>query len=754
MIGPRMPIYYVVQQRILFNIVHFFLNLDPTCESITGDISSYAFNTGLVLITCSHFQREYKHQTNFMVRNFKIKLIFSVVLFSCIIQCFGLTDLLTPETGRHGSDLSADSTKIKLLINSCHEKIFEDADFVKEQLPLLLELSVQSGNIKGQAIGYQFYGIIDFHEQDYESAIAYFEKALSLYRQENDENGIASVHSNLGSVYQLQGKYVKCIELYQDALTYYEQLGPTKKLVTCLNNLSSVYITLGLIDEGEVYCSRALGLAEELQLPKQIATCRVNLGVIASKNSDGPSALEYYGKSMEYFRSVNDTRGLANCLLNMAVIHQSQGDMVEAFDMNMEALQLYKKLSDREKVSKALNNIGVILEKVGSHRKAISLYKQALVEIEDGFVGKDIALIFKNLSKVYEKTDDYKLALLYHQKYKTVSDSILSLAKARQVTDLEMKYETAKQLQTIELQKTKLAHQHVISNTLVGIVALFLFLAVMIVYAYVNKRRDNEKITAQNVEIARQYELLDVQKQELEELNLTKDKLFSVIGHDLRGPIANIRSFFDLIMEDDLSDRMEMMEVFRMLRDKTIVAHNLLENLLYWSRSQQGKLKAHKEEVNLTELVEDNIDLIKADAIAKGIKLEFDLSQSVLAICDREMINLVLRNLLSNALKFTPSGGSVAVTTQIAQDYVQLSVSDTGIGIPPKDIIKIFDPAVYFTTHGTNREKGSGLGVNMCREFVETNGGHITVDSEVNHGSTFSFTVPAAKGVFQTIISH
>jgi signal transduction histidine kinase len=205
-----------------------------------------------------------------------------------------------------------------------------------------------------------------------------------------------------------------------------------------------------------------------------------------------------------------------------------------------------------------------------------------------------------------------------------------------------------------------------------------------------------------------------------------------------------MRSIFDMVLEDEFNDKKELFEVMKVLRDKTCDTHNLLENLLYWSRSQQGRIKPNQSIVDLSELVEDSLDLLKADAKAKGIDLQIKMEGAVLSYCDSDMINLVLRNLLSNAIKFTPSGGRIMLRVEQTDQNIKIAVKDTGVGIPEENISKLFDKTTYFTTYGTNKEKGSGLGLNLCREFVEANNGTIDVKSRQGKGSVFYFTLPQA----------
>ncbi|GET28479.1 tetratricopeptide repeat protein [Prolixibacter sp. SD074] len=646
--------------------------------------------------------------------------------------------------GQTDNSTLTDRDKIDMLLNSCEENIFSDPQTVRLQLRGILSYATRVGYEKGIADAKQYYGILSQQDGDLNQAMSLYQEALVIYERIDDERGAAHAHNNIGGIYHRQGKYVKALQNYQVSLNYYDSNHIIHPLITTLTNIASTYITIGLIDNAKEYNQRALDLAKKNGFKDKLAASLVNMGVISSNRHKLVDAKQYYTKALNVYKELDNQRGIANCLMNIGVILQKQGEMPLAFEHALQAMALYKEMNDHSRISQCVNNIGVILDKTGSYEKAISFYAAALNIIGDMGVNNEVARIYKNLSKAYAGLENYKKAFYYHEKYKAYSDSVLNLAKSQQIAELQTKYETQKKEQLIELQQAKLEREKFLGNTLLGLTISILLVAALIIYAYVQKRLDNEKITQQNTAIARQNEMLEMQKNTLEELNQTKDKLFSVIGHDLRGPIANMRSIFDMVLEDEFTDRKELFDVMKVLRDKTCDTHNLLENLLYWSRSQQGRITPNQGVVDLTGLVEESLDLIKADAKVKGIDLEINMGEAVLSYCDADMIALVLRNLLSNAIKFTPSGGRIVLKIEQGNKHIKVSVSDTGIGIPKENIPRLFDKSTYFTTYGTNNEKGSGLGLNLCSEFVGANNGSIWVDSQLGKGSEFYFTLPLA----------
>jgi len=188
----------------------------------------------------------------------------------------------------------------------------------------------------------------------------------------------------------------------------------------------------------------------------------------------------------------------------------------------------------------------------------------------------------------------------------------------------------------------------------------------------------------------------------------------------------------------------EFVELSKQMEDTVNAATTLLENLLGWAKNQIQGVEVKAVEVELSQLIEENFGMVKYQAEKKGISLSNLVEQSFRVLADEEMTNLVIRNLLSNALKFTPSGGAVQVSARLNGQYVGVTVKDTGVGIPEENRKKIFSTDA-FTTHGTAREKGSGLGLNLCKEFIEKMGGELWFESQQGNGTTFFFTLPSEQ---------
>jgi PAS domain S-box-containing protein len=229
----------------------------------------------------------------------------------------------------------------------------------------------------------------------------------------------------------------------------------------------------------------------------------------------------------------------------------------------------------------------------------------------------------------------------------------------------------------------------------------------------------------------------------LNELNVTKDKFFSIIAHDLRNHFNAVLGLLNLLLEDyQRFDKERIEKMLRMLADHSKQTYSLLENLLMWASSQSGRIELNPTMLNLYNLVNENTVLYKEQSEHKKQELRNSVPDPSVVFADITTLNLVVRNLLSNAIKFTPEGGIITVSARQLNGYIEVSISDTGVGISENNLNSIFKIENKTSTPGTNKESGSGLGLILCREFVEKNGGKIWVESNIGKGSTFTFTLP------------
>jgi signal transduction histidine kinase len=256
-------------------------------------------------------------------------------------------------------------------------------------------------------------------------------------------------------------------------------------------------------------------------------------------------------------------------------------------------------------------------------------------------------------------------------------------------------------------------------------------------------QRKNNEINKQKEIIAEKVTLLETQTNELAELNTLKTKLFSVVSHDLRSPMYALRNLFKNMHQKNTPATEIKKVVPDVLMDLNYTI-GLMENLLQWSKTQMQSSAAKPEELDLSKMINEVLHLLRLQAEAKQIYIENKNCSQVYVYADKDMVNLVLRNLLSNAIKFTPNQGYIEVGVNEVASFVEIYVQDTGVGISKEAIQKI-NESNFYTTKGTSSESGTGLGLMLCKEFLQKNGGQMHIESEPGKGSTFSFTLPRVE---------
>ena len=353
---------------------------------------------------------------------------------------------------------------------------------------------------------------------------------------------------------------------------------------------------------------------------------------------------------------------------------------------------------------------------------------------------------FDYLYQAYLGMGSYKEALKYKNKFEEISELIYAEASERKIEELVNKNEIEKknlQIDNLKIQQKnkeeQLAAVHKYNITL----SILLFITALFAFFFIRNYRDKRKTAKKLQEI---NHTTSKQNEKLTELNNTKDKFFSIIGHDLKGPLNSLTSFSQLLINHTSSLSEEEIRTIAKDLDKSLKnLYELLENLLGWARSQTGRIAFHPENFQIADLLKENVRLLSKAAHNKKIKMELIADDHVTTFADPNSIRTVIRNLLSNAIKFTHADGVISLYVDEWKDYIEIGIRDTGVGMSEEDKQKIFDVGSKHSTLGTNNEKGTGLGLILCKEFVERNQGNISVDSNPGEGTTFKFTLPKEK---------
>jgi signal transduction histidine kinase len=347
---------------------------------------------------------------------------------------------------------------------------------------------------------------------------------------------------------------------------------------------------------------------------------------------------------------------------------------------------------------------------------------------------------YYTLSRLYEQKQDYHQSLTYFKQFKQLEDSLFSHDMQEKLLRDQIRFETEDKDSEIaalneerDVKDGTIKKQEFVRNILVVVMALSVILLAT-VYRSGRRRRQI------NTLLLRHQQEMETRSEELERLNQVKDKFFSIISHDLRSPINALAGLLDLLDKGAVKPE-ELSRHIHELKSRFNHTRTLLNNLLDWTLLQMDKLNLQASRIDLRKMVDENIQLL-GSVPNKQIRLYNNVPVDTIGYADSNTINLVIRNLMTNAIKFTNDGGEVAIGAREKEAEWLITVADNGVGMND-DVLKIlFDKTAPYTTRGTANEKGTGLGLILCKEFVEKNGGKIYVESQVGKGSRFSFTVP------------
>jgi signal transduction histidine kinase len=344
----------------------------------------------------------------------------------------------------------------------------------------------------------------------------------------------------------------------------------------------------------------------------------------------------------------------------------------------------------------------------------------------------------KTLFTINKNKRNYKVALEYHELFQRLSDTLSRNENKMSLTLLKTKMEYDKQKKALmEKNDEALAKQERLIN--MTLIALLIFIVVTIL---VHRAQKIQKKL--NLELKAKKEILEVREKELSENIDTKNKLFSIIGHDLRGPIGALQGILNLFKDKEITND-EFLGFIPKLTDDVNHISFTLNNLLSWGQTQMNGAVTKPATLALETLVVENINLLSEVAKNKTIRIKNEIGANVLVWSDSNQIDIVIRNLISNALKFTPDNGRITLRAEEQKEHWRIAIQDNGVGMDKPTLEKLFSKTSNVTTYGTNNEKGTGLGLSLCKEMLEKNNGKIWVESTPRIGSCFYFTLPKAR---------
>lgn len=582
-------------------------------------------------------------------------------------------------------------------------------------------------------------------------AIDLYEQVLTLADSLNSERYSVGVLINLATAYTSQGETNKGLQYYFEALERSEELGNNEFVAIITNNLGDKYNELENYEQAEYYLNRSREVSETEGLQTNLVRVLLNLGNTYMATERYDEAEKSYSSVLDYHQKSGNVTGEIQVIYNLGMMNLARDDYNKARDYLNESLVRSEETNMLPGIFYSTNGLGELELELGNTRQSINRYRRGVELTEKTGNPAMMMTGYRNMYTAQKKADNAEEALLWLEKVNDLEEDMRSIESDRLRAQYETKFDLRRaeqEKQLIEIQRiqqqAQLQQQRWIIILALGGIGVLLFAGFILLRINQKRKAANIELVDSNRKLKKLNQTVQDQKEELERLNNIKTKLFAIIAHDLRGPLGSLQSLLYLLREHDLSEK-ETDELTANLEKNMLENSSMMDNLLGWAQSQMNGLSVNKRAFDLLLAVQSVLDQFTLQLKTKGIDLVVEVPQVTMIYADYDLMKLVLRNLIANAIKFSNQGSTIYIKSEKTDDgSYRVAVEDHGVGIADKDKEKIFSDE-HFTSAGTNKEKGSGLGLNLCKEYVEKHGGSIWFTSEAGEGTTFFFTIDAAE---------
>ena len=579
-------------------------------------------------------------------------------------------------------------------------------------------------------------------------AMGYFQRALEIARNSYDNKQIAFTLNTQGKYYIGEGNLAAALQCYQDAYKASERVKDKLLLADVCNHLGGLYLLTNEYEKSLEFHRKALSFRNIMNNPEGMAKSYNNIGKAFLELQNTDSAMIYFQKSLENSKQTNYKKGIIKAMTNIGKIYAIQKKEELSEQILLEA---YGKSTQSgydlgiAETSLALGN----LYKDKATDKAISYFEKSTTILEKLDFDELMRINFLGLYECYNKKNDFKRALHFHTLLLVTEKKILNIENNRQLAILQLTYNTERKEKDNkvlradnELKAMTIKRNFIFMWFNIALLVATILLCLFIYNRFYSKSIANRRLEALNVKITNQNHTLETLNYELNAANEEKDKLFSIIAHELRNPLYWFQNLVEVLSKNFETMKPEKVKKSLLSLDESAKnAFHLMDNLLQWSRSRLNRITLKKSSLSLATEVKESTKMFETIIQYKEITLNITIPETIIINADADLLSCVIRNLVSNAIKYTPAEGIISIESSEDNDFVTVIVSDTGLGINTETISEIFDAHHFNSNLGLMQEKGSGLGLKLCKEFVEMNGGTIWVTNNDEHGTRFMFTL-------------
>lgn len=595
------------------------------------------------------------------------------------------------------------------------------AQTVKTDVDSLLFL-LQSKNIPAADKMHTFESLGHAYESAYqaENAANAYKEAVDICRALKNKEKLTGLLYQYAVMSTYAGDYEKAVTALDEILTRHQTEQPNELYARALMQLGLVNFFQQKWTEALYFYQQALKIAEKLNNKEGISIAYNNIANIHQKKGERKQALNFYGKALKIQRQLADSSAMCNCLMNIASNYLEQGDVMSAKKPLNEALDIAQKIGDNEITALCYMHFGVLYSKDGNWEKSENMLREGEQLAKQGGYSQVRQEILHTLSNVYEDAGNYQQSLKYLKQAEALSDSLMAQQMMGKTREFETRYKTQEKEKELELHTQSLKTARLL-YILFSVVMLLLTMVIAYLIYNAKQRKKRNK--------------------QLAELNTTKDKLFSIISHDLKSPVIAQKMAIEAMMEElDKYDE-RMLQRLKAFHDASESQLSLLQNLLNWASLQTRRMEYTPIVFNVSDLVSKAVDLYSISAQNKNLQLITEISPECLIRGDKQMISTVIRNLLNNAIKFSLPGNDIKITVSCNEQGARISISDKGVGMSHQQIDDLFKQGKNTSKEDTRGEKISGLGLIICKELLEKNNSCLHIDSKENEGSTISFNI-------------
>jgi signal transduction histidine kinase len=590
-----------------------------------------------------------------------------------------------------------DEQKIKIHNVLAREYSFVDAVKAISNAEMALKLSQDLNYSTGIANAYRIIGSVYAQNENYYQSLELFLASLDIFKRRNDSLGIANVYTSLGHYYRRLQKGEKAFSYYKDALEIFRGIGNEERLGVAIHNLSESYLH-----------------AKDYQKSRQLAL-----------------------ESIIINKKIENLPVLSACYNVMGQLEMEIGAIDAAINYFKDVLEISNLLGDNsQKVAtvNALINLSKIYLEKQDYKKMLLYFDRAIAFCKSSLLSDKLTEIYMLMIDYYNDANQPDSVEYYLTEYQVLMEerkAQLNKDRYQLINSAESSFYLKKENKELEefssVQDSKIQMAYLI-------IIFISILIIILVWSLLTNIKKNKLL-------AKQQKTIESQKKHLEELNFTKDKFFSIVAHDMKSPLNSMKSFSDLMLDhlEDLT-REDMIDMNLKINNSLNNTLKMADNLLNWARIQMQDVNIQRSKINVEEVLKPIISLYLGISSKKDIQFSSKLDENLFIYADPDQLTFIVRNLISNAIKFTKKQGNINIISYSEENKVIIRIEDDGVGMPKKIKENVFNLENKYSMKGTDGESGTGLGLMLCLEFLKMNDGEIEIESEKDKGTIVTLT--------------